>query len=76
MSQPRTETAWLLVRKSSTLSDQDIIDATGVHPVTLAKMRQERSRMVAGGIESRESRALDNLGFVITHSEVVEEPAE
>ncbi|WP_304613515.1 hypothetical protein [Paracoccus sp. (in: a-proteobacteria)] len=76
MSQPRTETAWLLVRKSSTLSDQDIIDATGVHPVTLTKMRQERSRMVAGGIESRESWALDNPGFVITHSEVIEEPAE
>lgn len=76
MSQPRTEVAWMLVRKASSLTDQDIITATGVHPATLAKMRQRHAAMVDAGSQSRQSWTLDSPGYVITPAEAPEGAAE
>lgn len=75
MSQPRTDIAWMLVRKAPTLSDQDIVDATGVHRRTLAQMRQQRTLMLDSGTVSRDAWDLDSPSYVITHSEVAEDPA-
>ena len=76
MSQPRTDIAWMLVRKAPTLNDQDIVDATGVNRQTLLQMRQQRTAMLDSGTVSRDTWGLDSPSYVITHSEVVEGPAD
>lgn len=76
MSQPRTEIAWMLVRKASDLPDEDIIAATGVHPVALSQMRQRNTAMVLAGTPSRQSWTLDSPSYQITHMESGEAPTE
>lgn len=66
MSLNPSESAWLLVRKASSLTNVDIIDVTGIHPVTLLHMRARRTVMLASNIVSRESWALDCPAAVIT----------
>lgn len=49
MRHPRTETAWLLVRKASGMSDETIIDGTGTSAETLQDMRQRCREMADMG---------------------------
>lgn len=45
MLHPRVNAAWLLVRRATSMSDETIIDATGITPETLQDMRQRSLEM-------------------------------